>query len=85
MASSPTATYYIEYGNVPPHPGKSVLPAGGNEVYIDGSARWCKFETMHRFNSYPGVLGTTDLWWFQEPNDFSANLTAQLPNLQTVQ
>jgi len=79
------SAYYTEYGNVPPHPAKSGLPAGGNEVFADGSASWCKFEKMRHFNNYPGVLGSTDLWWYQDPADFSAALLAQLPALQKIQ
>jgi hypothetical protein len=75
---------YIEYGNVPPHPNKG-LPAGGNEVFADGSARWCQFRTMYRFNSFPGLLGTTDIWWYQDSDDFSTPLRAQLSNLQKIQ
>jgi prepilin-type N-terminal cleavage/methylation domain-containing protein len=78
-------TLGIEYGNVPPHPGKSQLPSGGNEVFADGSAAWCRFEKMCRFNNYPGALGSTDLWWYQESADFSAALEALLTNLQKVQ
>jgi prepilin-type N-terminal cleavage/methylation domain-containing protein len=84
-ATKPTDTYYIEYGNVPPHMAKNGLPAGGNEVFADGSARWCKFETMCRFNNFPGLLGSTDLWWYQDPSDFTATLQAQVSNLQKVQ
>jgi prepilin-type N-terminal cleavage/methylation domain-containing protein len=76
---------YIEYGNVPPHPDKTGLPVGGNEVFTDGSAKWCKFSTMCRFNQYPGALGTTDLWWYQQPADFEDALVAALPSLQTIQ
>ena len=78
------STYYIEYGNVPPHAIKG-KPAGGNEVFADGSANWCKFQTMCRFNNYAGLVGSTDLWWYQAPTDFNAALLAQLPTLQTVQ
>jgi len=85
LVSVASGTSYIEYGNVPPHPAKTGLPEGGNEVFADGSARWCKFGTMAHFNNYPGLLGSTDLWWFQEPTDFSAALQAQLANLQRVQ
>ncbi len=85
LVTPASGTTYIEYGNVPPHRAKTGLPDGGNEVFADGSARWCKFGTMSHFNNFPGLLGSTDLWWFQEPSDFSAALQAQLPNLQKVQ
>lgn len=79
------STYYTEYGNVPPHPARNGLPAGGNEVCADGSASWCKFSTMCHFNNYAGLLGSTDLWWYQDPADFSPAMLAELPNLQRVQ
>ena len=85
MVTPASGTSYIEYGNVPPHPAKSGLPTGGNEVYADGSANWIKFEKMYHLNNYPGLLGSTDLWWYQDPTDFSAALLAQLSNLQKVQ
>jgi prepilin-type N-terminal cleavage/methylation domain-containing protein len=81
---TPGTTLYTEYGNVPPHPNHN-LPAGGNEVFADGSARWCKFETMYRFNNFPGLLGSTDIWWHQDSTDFSTTLLAQLSNLQKIQ
>jgi prepilin-type N-terminal cleavage/methylation domain-containing protein len=83
--AAPSAPYYIEYGNIPPHPARSGRPVGGNEVFADGSAKWCKFETMCHFNNFPGLLGSTDLWWYQESTDFSAALIGQLPNLQRIQ
>jgi prepilin-type N-terminal cleavage/methylation domain-containing protein len=84
--AQPGTTLGIEYGNVPPHPAKgSQLPAGGNEVFADGAVAWAKFEKMCHFNNYPGALGSTDLWWYQDPSDFSAALQAQLTALQKVQ
>ncbi len=85
MVTPASGINYTEYGNVPPHPAKSGRPTGGNEVFADGSAKWCKFETMCRFNNFPGLLGSTDLWWYQDSTDFSAALQAQLTTLRTVQ
>lgn len=70
-----------EYANIPPHPVKGGSPDGGNEVFADGSATWCKFITMHGFNSYSGDLGTTEIFWYQDPTDFNATLRADLNNL----
>ena len=71
----------IEYGNIPPHPAGGGNPAGGNEVFADGSAKWCKFNTMYRFNNYAGAVGTTDIYWYQDPTDFN---TALLNNLNSL-
>ncbi len=80
-----SGTTYIEYGNIPPHAEKGGAPAGGNEVFADGSAQWIKFKTMCHFNNFPGLQGSTDLWWYQDSADFSATLQAQLTNLRIVQ
>jgi prepilin-type N-terminal cleavage/methylation domain-containing protein len=78
------STYYVEYGNIAPHPAKGGIPDGGNEVFADGSARWCKFSTMCRFNNYGGALGSTDVWWYQDPTDFGAPLIAGLATLKML-
>ena len=55
--------------DIPPHPVRgSQIPAGGNEVTIDGSAQWYKFSTMFAFHSYHGL--TDRLWfWYQDTGD----------------
>lgn len=41
------------YANLPPHPkGRGNVPDGGNEVFMDGSARWIKFEKMYYLHSF---------------------------------
>jgi prepilin-type N-terminal cleavage/methylation domain-containing protein len=74
--------YAFEYAKIPAHPTKGGIPAGGNEVFADGSARWCKFDTMFKFNNYAGAIGSVDSYWFQETSDFDAALTARLPSLK---
>jgi prepilin-type N-terminal cleavage/methylation domain-containing protein len=70
------------YKNIPPHKSGS-SPAGGNEVFIDGSARWCKFQTMLHFATWAGAGGTTPLiYWYQDPGDFEPSLVTLLPSLQ---
>jgi prepilin-type N-terminal cleavage/methylation domain-containing protein len=87
MVTQSSGVTYIEYGNVPPHMAKSSLPAGGNEVFADGSAAWIPFGKMSHFNNFPGLLGSTDLWWYQDPSDFSPTLQARITptDLQKVQ
>ena len=70
--------YEYEYGKTPAHPGKGGDPAGGNEVFADGSATWCKFDTMYRFNNYASAIGSLDAYWFQDTSDFEPQLAARL-------
>jgi hypothetical protein len=79
--ATPGSATYNEYAGIPPHP-KGGIPAGGSEVFADGSAKWCQFSTMYRFNNYSGALGLTEIYWFQESTDFSAQLLANLPSLR---
>lgn len=44
------------YKDMPQHVGKGKFPAGGNQVFVDGSARWIKFEQMFFLHSWdPGA------------------------------
>jgi prepilin-type N-terminal cleavage/methylation domain-containing protein len=74
--------YQFEYGKIPAHIAKDGSPAGGNEVFADGSATWCKFSTMYKFNSYIGAIGTIDAYWYQDTSDFDPILLAALPSLK---
>lgn len=67
--------YAFEYDKIPAHPTKGGIPAGGNEVFADGSAAWCKFDTMYKFNTYAGGIGTVDSYWYQETSDMNFNPT----------
>lgn len=40
------------FSNLPAHKGKNGRPAGGNELFIDGSARWVKASEMRFVHSY---------------------------------
>jgi prepilin-type N-terminal cleavage/methylation domain-containing protein len=68
------------YHNLPSHLKSANQSAGGNEVFIDGSVSWIKFERMWRLTSYSGEY-SPDIYWYQDPSDFSVALTAMLPNL----
>ena len=61
---------------------KDGVPTGGNEVYADGSAKWCKFGDMYRFNTYSGAIGNIDVYWAQDGLDFDAALITALPSLK---
>jgi prepilin-type N-terminal cleavage/methylation domain-containing protein len=73
----------FEYGKIPAHPAPNGNSVGGNEVFADGSAKWCKFNDMYRFNSYPSALGVNiDVYWYQDPSDFDFLLLTSLPSLK---
>jgi prepilin-type N-terminal cleavage/methylation domain-containing protein len=67
------------YANIPPHRTKGSLPAGGNGVFADGSARWCKFETMLHFETWDNAKF---VYWCQDSSDFEPALNAILNNLR---
>ncbi len=69
-----------EYANVPPHK-KGNDCAGGTEAFIDGSVSWCKWQTMHNFNNYPGVVGSVSIFWYQDPQGMSTIQMSLLKNL----
>jgi prepilin-type N-terminal cleavage/methylation domain-containing protein len=69
-AGKVAGAYGFEYDKIPAHPTKGGVPAGGNEVFADGSGRWCKFESMYKLNNYASAIGSLDSYWYQEPNDF---------------
>jgi prepilin-type N-terminal cleavage/methylation domain-containing protein len=54
----------------PPHKrGSGRSPVGGNEVFADGSAQWCKVETMIQFTSWTGA---NNFWFYQNTSDIAA-------------
>jgi prepilin-type N-terminal cleavage/methylation domain-containing protein len=79
-----TGAYAFEYGSIPAHPAKSANgnPAGGNEAFADGSAKWCRFRDMYQFNSYAGAIGNVSAYWCQDTTDFEPSLLAALPSLR---
>ena len=52
---------------IPQHrSGSHPYPAGGNEVFADGSANWCKVQTMYQFTTW----GTgRQFWFYQDVSD----------------
>jgi prepilin-type N-terminal cleavage/methylation domain-containing protein len=72
---------HFVYANIPPHT-KGADAAGGNEVLMDGSAMWFKYEAMRHFTCWAGAFGTTYVYWYQDTSDFRADLMALLPTLK---
>jgi len=69
------------FNNIPPHPiSGSHVPAGGNEVFVDGSANWNQYATMWDLTSW-NALSARGCFWYQDPQDFSLQFQTQLPNL----
>ena len=65
--------------HVPPHM-KGSKPAGGNEVFCDGSAQWCQWQTMYEFSDW----GNCYCFWYQDSADFEPALMAKLPQMSAV-
>jgi prepilin-type N-terminal cleavage/methylation domain-containing protein len=66
---------------IPPHMNRgNGKPAGGNEVFCDGSASWCKWQSMYEFSDW----GNSYLFWYQDSGDFEPSLIAKLPAMSAV-
>ena len=66
--------------HVPPHKNNASKPAGGNEVFCDGSAQWCDFRTMSEFSDW----GNSYLFWYQDSTDFEQSLLNALPQISAT-
>ena len=63
----------------PPHKRKGAqFPDGGNEVFADGSAQWCKIETTHKFTTWTAA---NEMWFYQDTSDLTP---AQLTEANTL-
>jgi prepilin-type N-terminal cleavage/methylation domain-containing protein len=69
------------YKNMPQHRNsKTMVPVGGNQLYIDGSARWTKFETMLFLHSWNVTARIA--YFYQDDSDFDATLRTRLATLR---
>ena len=58
------------YVSLPSHrTAGTATPAGGNEVFCDGSAQWCKIQDM-RFLTTWQLDGTRQFYFYQDSQDF---------------
>jgi prepilin-type N-terminal cleavage/methylation domain-containing protein len=54
------------FKNMPPHRNRTTsIPEGGNQVFMDGSARWIRFDRMLFIHSW-SADGTRDAFFYQE-------------------
>jgi prepilin-type N-terminal cleavage/methylation domain-containing protein len=64
------------------HKGSSIYPQGGNEVFCDGSANWCKIDTMRLLTTWD-TGGDRQCYFYQDSRDFDA-LTLQRLNISSM-
>ena len=65
------------WSKIAPHPRKNLSPDGGNQVFIDGSARWIRWEKM--FFGHTWSIGARRCYFYQETVDPA--LQPRLPGL----
>lgn len=53
-------------GNLPAHKTKGALPAGGNEVFADGSGRWIKAGDMRLIHTYSTSVASREIYFMQD-------------------
>ena len=67
------------FKNMPPHKFANGTPEGGNQLYMDGSARWIKFRQMLFIHSW-NTGGTRDAYFHQD--DLGDRLQAQVARIR---
>ena len=60
--------------------GGKKYPEGGNEVFVDCSARFCRVETMDQFTTW--AAGSRELWFYQNVAEISN--PSQLNSINTT-
>jgi prepilin-type N-terminal cleavage/methylation domain-containing protein len=68
------------YEDMPPHRTSRGMPDGGNNLYVDGSATWVKFEKMYSFHSW--TPSTRVAYWYQDPTDVDPLMKPILSSLK---
>ncbi|HTL19033.1 MAG TPA: prepilin-type cleavage/methylation domain-containing protein, partial [Patescibacteria group bacterium] len=75
-----TARDDIIYSNTPQHrSSQSKVPQGGNQVFIDGSARWIRFQQMLYLTTW-AADGTRIYYFYQD--DLPPSIQNVLPQLR---
>jgi len=67
------------YQNMPQHHGNNLVPQGGNEVFADGSARWCKADTMFFLTTW--ATGDRFCFFYQDQASMDPLILSKLPQL----
>jgi prepilin-type N-terminal cleavage/methylation domain-containing protein len=57
-----------------------LYPEGGNEVFVDGSAKFCQVATMYQFTTWGSGAGLRQLWFYQSLQDITDPATLQSIN-----
>jgi prepilin-type N-terminal cleavage/methylation domain-containing protein len=66
------------YDDAPQHRNPSgKVPAGGNQVFIDGSARWVPFSKMYYLHTW-NTDGSRKCYFYQDPQDFDQRMVKAL-------
>ncbi|MEO6033787.1 MAG: prepilin-type N-terminal cleavage/methylation domain-containing protein [Verrucomicrobiota bacterium] len=67
------------FGSSPSHrDGNSPIPAGANEVFVDGSAQWIKVDKLRFLHSWdPSLTGGRQLYFWQDPKDLPSALLSR--------
>jgi prepilin-type N-terminal cleavage/methylation domain-containing protein len=72
-----TATDPDLYLNLPPHKnGTGLFPAGGNEVFVDGSAQWVQAVKMRFLTTWD--VNNRKCYFYQDPVDFTNTLLSRV-------
>jgi prepilin-type N-terminal cleavage/methylation domain-containing protein len=66
---------------IPQHRDGHPYPQGGNEVFMDGSGRFCLVNTMYQFTTWDPVA--RELWFYQNTADITD--PASLQTISTLQ
>ena len=68
----PTAEEPAPYVSLPVHRKGALYPAGGNEVFVDGSAQWIKIDDMRALTTFRKSNRT--FYFYQDRTDFPTQL-----------
>jgi hypothetical protein len=66
------------YKYMPQHrEGNHPYPEGGNEVFCDGSAKWCPVQSMYAFTTWTAA---NKFWFYQKTTEITTPYTLQVIN-----